>query len=337
MVVLQGRLTVIVPRFWAEGRIQERVAGQQVTVRRFGWSDDSPLAAQAHADQRTREAYDRIVSGEKLERRERKLAYNGADGVPIREEIVERLGDSVITRNGYGARCLNTPDVLFVDVDFEEGDSRRRARGLTVFGAAFIGALVAGYATRSAIAGVAVFMLVAAFGFWRVHKEGLPVVEDRSDPLAIARARVEGFVQQHPDWHLRLYRTPAGLRVLAMHDVFAPSDAAVTDAFDALGADQVYARMCRNQNCFRARLSAKPWRVGIGEHLRPRPGVWPVSPDRLPARDAWVARYETVAEGYAACQYLGSAGNTLKVHMHALVVQELHDERTRANSGLPLA
>lgn len=121
---------MIVPRFWAEGRIQERVAGQQVTVRRFGWSDDSPLAAQAHADQRTREAYDRIVSGETLERRERKLAYNGAHGVPIREEILERQGDSIVTRNSYGARCLNTPDVLFVDVDFEseEGGSRRSAR-----------------------------------------------------------------------------------------------------------------------------------------------------------------------------------------------------------------
>ncbi|MNV09657.1 hypothetical protein D3C71_1001570 [compost metagenome] len=71
---------MIVPQFWAEGRIQERVAGKQLTVRRYGWSDDSPLAAQAHADQRTREAFDRIVSGETLKRRERRLAYNGADG-----------------------------------------------------------------------------------------------------------------------------------------------------------------------------------------------------------------------------------------------------------------
>ena len=328
---------MIVPRFWAEGRIQERVAGQQVTVRRFGWSDDSPVAAQFHADQRTREAFDRIAAGEKLERRERKMAYNGANGMPIREEIVERQGDSVITRNGYGARCLNTPDVMFVDVDFEGGGPRGSARGLMVIGAAFIGALVAGYATRSAMAGVAAFMLVAAFGFWRARRAGPPVAEDKNDLLSGARARVERFIHQHPDWHLRLYLTPAGLRMLAMHDVFAPSDAAVTDAFQTLGADKVYARMCRNQNCFRARLSAKPWRAGIDEHLRPRPGVWPVSPDRLAARDAWVARYEKAAERYAACQYLGSVGNTLQVHLNAWTVQELHDDRTRAHSGLPLA
>ena len=88
---------MIVPEYWAEGRIQQQVAGKQYTVRRYGWSDDSAMAAQAHADQRTREAFDRIVNGEPLQRRERKLAYNGADGMPIREEILERQGDSIIT------------------------------------------------------------------------------------------------------------------------------------------------------------------------------------------------------------------------------------------------
>lgn len=327
---------MIVPTYWAEGRVQQQVAGKQVTVRRFGWSDQSPIAAQAHADQRTREAFERIASGETLSRRERKRAYNGADGVPIREEIIGRHGDTVITRNGYGARCLNTPDVLFVDVDFEVQDARDGTRGLSLIGTAFFGALVAGYATRSAMAGVAAFLLVAAFGFWRAHKEGLRLVEDKSDPVAGARARVEHFIQQHPDWHLRLYRTPAGLRVLAMHDVFAPNAPAVADAFQALGADTVYARMCRNQNCFRARLTAKPWRIGIGERLKPRPGVWPVAPDRLPAREAWVASYEAVAKAHAACRFLEAIGSKT-VHPSAEAVRSVHDELSRAESGLPLA
>jgi len=62
-----------------------------------------------------------------------------------------------------------------------------------------------------------------------------------------------------------------------------------------------------------------------------------VSPEKLPVRDAWIARYEKAAEGHAACQYLESVGNTERVHPNALAVQELHDERTRAHSGLPLA
>jgi len=325
---------MIVPRFWAEGRIQERVGGKQVTVRRHGWSDESPVAAQAHADQRTREAFDRIVAGEKLVRRERKMPYNGADGMPIREEIVERHGDAVVTRNGYGARCLNTPDVLFADIDFEEP-----LHG-GVFGYALAPAVIAGvvggWAGKSWLGGLiaALVVFVVAWQIGSKKKRGdaeaRPALEKR------AAERIGRFVHQHPEWNLRIYRTPAGFRVLAVHGVFDPTDPAVADCFQALNVDKVYARMCRNQRCFRARVSAKPWRIGIGEHMRPQPGVWPVAPDKLPVRDAWIARYEAAAEAHAACQFLESVGSQ-QVHPRALAVQEAHDALSRAHSGLPLA
>ena len=71
----------------------------------------------------TREAFEQVLAGEPLQRREDKRPYNGAVGVPIREEIIARDGESVITRNSYGALCLNTPDVLFADVDLEQRPS----------------------------------------------------------------------------------------------------------------------------------------------------------------------------------------------------------------------
>ncbi len=110
---------MIIPHYWAEGRAQQLHLGKQITVRRFGWSNHSDADAQAMADQRAQQALERIVSGEKLERRETKSAYNGADGVPIREEIISEHGDAVVTRNAYGARCLNTPNVFFADLDCE--------------------------------------------------------------------------------------------------------------------------------------------------------------------------------------------------------------------------
>ena len=60
-----------------------------------------------------------MLSGEKLRRREPQTSYNGAEGVPIREEVLEQHGEEIITRNSYGARCLNTPNVLFADIDFD--------------------------------------------------------------------------------------------------------------------------------------------------------------------------------------------------------------------------
>lgn len=111
---------MIVPQFWAESRLQHREKGKQVTVRRFGWSDSSQADAQSNADARVREALARVLAGEKLRRRDLKVAYNGSAGVPIREEVVSRHGETVISRNSYGARCLNTPNVLFADIDFPD-------------------------------------------------------------------------------------------------------------------------------------------------------------------------------------------------------------------------
>ncbi|WP_213953999.1 MULTISPECIES: hypothetical protein [unclassified Variovorax] len=327
---------MIIPAHWAEGRVQDHVNGQQVTVRRFGWSDESAEAAQRHADARTLAAFDRIASGEQLARRERKVAYNGADGMPIREEIVQRAGDAVITRNSYGALCLNTPDVLFLDIDFE---SHKMDSGAMEFalGPALIAGLLAGWSAESwiagAIAAVAVFAVALRIGKDRKRGDASAV---NPGPEKRAKARIARFMQQHADWHLRIYRTPAGFRLLAMHDVFDPASAAVTECFRQLGVDKVYARMCQNQGCFRARLTAKPWRIGIADHLRPRPGVWPVAPERLPMREAWVRRYDASARGHAACRFLEAVGSA-KVHPAAQRVQDVHDQLSQATSGLPIA
>src|SRR5256885_4547746 len=114
---------MLVPKFWAEGRLQESSAEKPITVRRFGWSDESRANAQAMADARAHEAMQRLLRGEKLPRRDLKRPYNGSEGVPIREEIVASYGDTVLTRNSYGAVCLNTPNVLFADVDFSDSPS----------------------------------------------------------------------------------------------------------------------------------------------------------------------------------------------------------------------
>lgn len=296
---------MIVPDHWAEARRQHRSAAQRFTVRRFGWSTTSPADAERMAEARADEALQGLIAGQALARREPKVAYNGATGTPIREEVLARHGEHVITRNAYGARCLNTANVLFADIDFSAPVS-----GLKAFAMALAAPLTRLFARRTAAAA-----------------EG---------PEDAARERLSRFVAQHPDWNLRLYRTPAGLRVLATHAPLDPRSNAVQAFFTEVAADPVYVRMCVNQNCFRARLSAKPWRIGISKGLRPRPGVWPVRPEALAARQAWVAHYEQQAAAYAACSYLGSIGSGT-VHATAAPVVDLHDRESRALSGAPLA
>lgn len=325
---------MIVPQFWAEGRLQHRQKGRQVTVRRFGWSDTGQLEAQAHADQRTHQALERIIAGATLGRREPKVPYNGGEGVPIREEIINRQGEAILTRNAYGALCLNTPNVFFADIDFEFKPSLRFT--LAVLTALLLGAALMGWMTSSkAIFGVLLMtaMLTASPLAGSLHRMSLRL---RGGAQKAARQRVMNFLVKNPAWNLRLYRTPAGLRVMATQRTFAPNEPEVSQCFSALGTDPVYVRMCLRQQCFRARVSAKPWRIGIQSHLKPRPGVWPVAAAHLPRRSAWIASYEARAQDFAACTFLEAAGSGT-VNKDVAPVQQWHDALSKACSTLPIA
>jgi hypothetical protein len=326
---------MIVPDFWAEARKQQRVGKRQITVRRYGWSMTSEADALAMAETRASDALRRIVAGETLERLERKAAYNGASGTPIREEVVARHGDEVITRNAYGARCLNTPQALFADIDFA---SPMRLLPIVVSFAALLclGSIAALYFKNGGVL-VALLLLALAFAHPLAKVASRAVSAAQGGPERIAKRRVEQFVARYPTWSVRVYKTPAGLRLLVTHDTFDATAPEVRAFFAAVRADPVYVRMCANQRCFRARLTAKPWRIGIADHLRPRPGVWPVAAEKLKNRQQWVAQYERAAAGYAACHFLEVLGSNT-VHRKLVSVIALHDRESQAQKlNLPLA
>ena len=326
---------MIVPEYWAEAREQVRHKGRMVTVRRYGWSDDSVEAAQDHARARTCEALDAILSGATLPRRELRTNY-GVAGVPIREQIVARHGDVVITRNSYGALCLNTPDVLFADVDMAERPSGC-VLPLGIAAAVAAVGFVAGFVAWHWLVGVA----LAVVGLWLVNRLALHRQQSAFDRDGGAEARalalVDAFSASHPDWHLRVYRTPAGLRVLAMHRTFQPQDDDAAMLFSALQADHLYTVMCKVQHCFRARLTPKPWRIGIDQRIRPPVAAWSAEQATLPERLAWIAGYEQRSSGHAACRYLRSLGDTSRVDPKAEHVRALHDATAGADGDLPLA
>jgi hypothetical protein len=325
---------MIVPQFWAESRLQHRDKNGQVTMRRFGWSDVRQSDAQSNADARVKEAFGRMLAGEKLARKDPKIPYNGASGLPIREEIISRHCETVVTRNSYGARCLNPPNLLFADVDFPD----RPAFWLRLFVFCSLNflALAIGWITSSLAPGIALG-LVSLFLAGVISNVAFRAIQAaRGGPEGITRTRITRFLSNHPNWSLRLYRTPAGMRIAGTHKLFSPHETAVTEFFDAIGTDPIYAAMCRNQHCFKARVSAKPWRIGLHTHLRPRPGVWPVSPDRVPDRNGWIADYENAAGACSACAFLESmgSGNSYPVTEQVL---ELHDHLCRATAKLIIA
>ena len=330
---------MIVPRFWAEARIQQRHEDRQVTIRRFGWSSESQEDADKRAAERAREAWARFEGGEKVDRRERKVPYNGAEGVPIREEIVLVQGEQVVTRNVYGALCLNSPNVLFADIDlvFEEATAWLPAVSLVLAAALCLCLkmyykLDLGWGTAL---GIFLMVFLAFWLFWALWVRLTRTRKGRQAYQEVARNRIGTFVAKHPDWRLRIYETPAGLRLLAIHRTFAPDEPEVLELFSEVGADKFFVKMCQRQNCFRARVSPKPWRIGIETHMRPA-GVWPVDPQRLPERRAWVETYERQAENFASCRFLEELGNGAK-DPECCAVLALHDRLCKSDTELPLA
>jgi hypothetical protein len=334
---------MLIPTYWAEARLQHRERKRTITLRRFGWSDIGDAEAQAHADARVREAMDRVLAGETLPRRERRVAYNGAEGVPIREEVVDRHGDSVITRNAYGALCLNTPNVLFADMDAPQLHPKLWQGCLPPLVVVGIIVLVcAAFVPMSLGMGTALWLIGALLSAMMFEKtiDRLWFAPRRARAMQAwepqAKARVAAFLETRPDWSVRLYRTPAGLRLLAMHRTFDPHDSEVGVCFEALGADQLYARMCLNQNCFRARVSPKPWRMGLQRLRPPYSAAWRPEHAALPERRAWIERYDREAQSYSACRYLETLGDGA-TDADAESVRALHDLLCQAERDLPLA
>jgi hypothetical protein len=146
--------------------------------------------------------------------------------------------------------------------------------------------------------------------------------------------QAQRWADSHPGWCFRAYKTKAGLRLLATHALVRPDDPLVVkDLFPALGTDALYARLCKTQGSYRARLTPKPWRCGINA---PRMR-WPWSDAGAEERFRdWHGQYQQASGKYATCELVAEIGPHSVLPEIAPVIA-LHDRATRVGSGLPLA
>ena len=323
---------MIIPTYWAEAKITGIINGRKATIKRFGWSDNSEQDAARNAQQRANEALENAKSGGNLRRIDHKVAYNGGEGLPIREEIVARHGDTIITRNSYGALCLNTPDILFADIDYDIEPHFNLS--LIVFAVLLIlfGGIAIAFNSN-------VTFYIGAFVSLIFSNTVAKIIIRSKYKLkggfeSIVMAAVKHYTEEHPDSNFRLYKTPRGYRVLAMHAPFDPSSNEPFDLLNAWNSDKLYVQMCKNQQCFRARVSPKPWRIGVSS--LPRPKIWPIDSDKLSDRENWVKQYNEASKRFASCKFITEIGSR-RVDTKADSVRRLHDEYSNATSNLPLA
>ena len=300
-----------IPRYWArsesDGDFHSRnpQTGERLPFVCWGWSDLSLDEAREVATRRLHRLIERVRAGHKGK------LYPYGSGRPLKEEILEeweRDGAPHVlrTRNSYGCEVLNTADILFVDVDVEPL-SGSEAWGL--WWARLRHRFFGGSAPQSPVD-------------FRVRA---------------ALSKLRDVVSRDHRMRVRVYRTFAGFRYLFTHDHHDPTAETVHQLMEELGADAMYRRLCKTQECFRARVSPKPWRVrGRGDHG----ALWvqwpPQDESQAKERLEWIQGYELLAATYATCRFVEELGET-PVPPDIAELVDLHDRLSRADSDRPLA
>jgi len=219
--------------------------------------------------------------------------------LPLCEEVVDRFTQdgqvvTVVSRVHYGSIVLNTARVLFADIDLRPEQLKQPARNW--------------------------------FSFLKKTAPTPPVVG------ADVIENLQEICDADLSLGFRLYRTAAGFRAMATSRLFDVNDPFTTTLLNKMRSDGLYVTLCKRQQCFRARLTPKPYRIGIDD-----------PPARFPFQDStsanaakqWQANYDRVAKDFATCAFVSQLGNPA-IAEDVESVMQLHDHFA-CNGQLPLA
>lgn len=285
------------PPHWSvtTGQVDDPVRGS-VPLRIWGWSTRSVEDARRHAEENLAALIARGLPPARGARARRSEYYPRG---PLREELLEEITAAdgtllaAVTRNRYGAEVLSTDAVVIADIDIPE--PRRAGRGL----------------------------------FSRLFGGGPPP----ADPEEVAaRERIAAFAAAHPAWGVLTFRTAAGFRVLVTGTGHRPSDPESTAILQELESDPLYVKLCQAHGTYRARLTPKPWRIG----LQAPPVTWPTGGpgDETRYRD-WIRTYDERSSAHDVCREEPSTAPALTEDERTIV--ELHARRTGVGGAKPLA
>lgn len=134
-------------------------------------------------------------------------------------------------------------------------------------------------------------------------------------------AKVEAFQKNNPKYTMMVYETFAGLRVVITNELFDSKSSQTDEIFTALDTDPLYMLLCKNQGCFRARLSPKPWRMGLKRPKTKFPRQLKQDQDDF---KQWLVSYERAAKAFGTVKRIETFGSA-RTHEDVARVLSMHD------------
>ena len=285
-----------IPPYWSKARHPSDGSNAHTdSVVACGWSFSSLEDAKKQAALRAKRIFDLVTRGQKPG------MYEYTDR-PVKEEIIKEISDgtkqaALVTRNRYGALVLNSANVLFADVDYPAAKASGFVEGL-------------------------IFM------FMPKKREAR-----RQEKIVETTQKIEQWAKTNPSRSFRMYRTQQGLRLLFTDKLYEPTSEETMATLGGLNADPMYITLTRKQECFRARLTAKPWRCGC-----PRPpNTYPWdNADSERAFRQWEKQYTGAEEKFRTCEFIKAFGNMADIET-VKIITTAHDQLSRIESAAPLA
>ncbi len=108
----------------------------------------------------------------------------------------------------------------------------------------------------------------------------------------------------------RIYETLNGFRLIIGGISLDPNSPAFDKVVKLGRIDFLYAHLCKKQNCYRARLTPKPYRIKM-------PAIkynWPQTEAELKDSAQWVQIYEEKSKHYGICKLVFSSGIDFSNH-----------------------
>ena len=134
--------------------------------------------------------------------------------------------------------------------------------------------------------------------------------------------KIETYHKRHPSLVFLVYETCAGLRFIISNREMAPDSPEVNSLFKALKVDPLYRRLCHAQSCFRARLSPKPWRIGMS---RPQSRFPRLEPEQQQDFDLWLHTYQITASNYSSAHFMAAFGES-SIPDNIQLVLDIHNK-----------
>ena len=304
-----------IPKYWEKKEVTFDIDGREAICNIWGHSDGDPEAARQMIEEKIPQVEEAIRRRWDDEDGKYAGGYKGDYYTVdfIREHRLEEISQdseeiAVITRNSYGSKIINCPEVMFVDIDTEEEAWDDWGHNSGCLGL-FLGSSP------------------------KEPAEPAPRPEPSQAKLD-ALARVQSYVDSNSGTGFRIYETTRGLRLIATDQLYEPASDDAMAVMKTLHSDELYMRLCRVQKCFRARLTPKPWRVGVPSPPFQRAWGGPGQPN--PGYDSWLENYENMSKSYQTCHFMEKIG--LEAPDPAIKeVVRVHDEACGADGDRPLA